>query len=89
MNKPNRPEPELVTIWRDAWRPPDRRPPWAWAEEHVHSIPYSPIPGRFRSENSPQIREPLEAEAVNRLSVGRQEDHRPATGKEIAPPFQN
>jgi hypothetical protein len=35
--------------------------PWAWAEEHIGSIPYSPIPGRFRSENSPQIREPLEA----------------------------
>jgi hypothetical protein len=48
---------KLVRIWREAWRPPDRRPPWAWAEEHIGSIPYSPIPGRFRSDNSPQIRE--------------------------------
>ena len=52
---------KLVSVWREAWRPPDRRPPWAWAEQHIGSIPYSPIPGRFRSDNSPQIREPLEA----------------------------
>lgn len=52
---------QLQQIWREAWRPPDRRPPWAWAEQHIGSIPYSPIPGRFRSDNSPQIREPLEA----------------------------
>lgn len=52
---------QLQQIWRDAWKPPDRRPPWAWAEQHIGSIPYSPIPGRFRSDNSPQIREPLEA----------------------------
>lgn len=44
-----------------AWRPPDRRPAWEWAEEHVKKIPYSPIPGPFRSENSPWIRKPLEA----------------------------
>jgi hypothetical protein len=52
---------KLVSVWREAWRPPDRRSPWAWAEAHVSSIAYSPIPGRFRSNNSPQIREPLEA----------------------------
>ena len=39
----------LDEIWREAWKPPDRRPPWAWAEEHVHQIPYSPVPGRFPS----------------------------------------
>ena len=51
----------LDDIWRDAWLPPDRSPPWAWAEQHIESIPYSPMPGRFRVENSPQIREVLEA----------------------------
>ena len=51
----------LHDIWREAWRPPDRRPPWSWAEEHVHAIPYSPVPGRFRSDNSPWLKEPLEA----------------------------
>jgi phage terminase large subunit GpA-like protein len=61
MNKTAHSESDLAGIWREAWRPPDRRPPWAWAEEHIGSIPYSPIPGRFRSDNSPQIREPLEA----------------------------
>ena len=52
---------KLDRIWREVWQPPDRRPPWAWAEEHIASIPYSPIPGRFRSQNSPWLREPLEA----------------------------
>jgi len=51
----------LDQIWRDCWRPPDRRPPWAWAEEHIASIPYSPVPGRFRADNSPWVKEPLEA----------------------------
>jgi phage terminase large subunit GpA-like protein len=32
-----------------------------WAEQHIESIPYSPMPGKFRIENSPQIREVLEA----------------------------
>ena len=52
---------KLDHIWREVWQPPDRRPPWAWAEEHIGSIPYSPVPGRFRSDNSPWLREPLEA----------------------------
>ena len=52
---------KLDQIWRNVWRPPDRRPPWAWAEEHIASIPFSPVPGRFRSDHSPWLREPLEA----------------------------
>ena len=52
---------KLDRIWREAWRPPDRQPVWKWAEEHVRSIPYSPMPGRFRIENSPMIREVMEA----------------------------
>lgn len=51
----------LESIWSEAWRPPDRQPVWAWAEQHVAALPYSPLPGRFRIENSPQIREVLEA----------------------------
>ena len=50
----------LDRIWREAWCPPDRSPPWLWAHRHIAAIPYSPIPGRFRIENSPHIREPLE-----------------------------
>lgn len=52
---------KLISIWREAWRPPDRQPVWQWAEEHIHSIPYSPMPGRFRIENSFMIREVMEA----------------------------
>lgn len=52
---------QLLAIWREAWQPPDRQPPWRWAEEHISSIPYSPLPGRFRSDNSPMIREVMES----------------------------
>ena len=51
----------LSSILRDAWTPADRREPWSWCEDHIKSIPYSPLPGPFRSENSPWIREVMEA----------------------------
>lgn len=51
----------LDHLWREAWTPPEVCAPWEWAERHIPSIPYSPVPGRFRIENSPQIREPLNA----------------------------
>jgi hypothetical protein len=61
---------ELIgEVWRAAWKPPDRRPPWAWAEEHVHAIPYSPVPGRFRADNSPWLKEPLEALVDPRVRI--------------------
>lgn len=51
----------LSSILRDTWTPADRREPWRWCEDHIRSIPYSPLPGPFRSENSPWIREVMEA----------------------------
>ena len=51
----------LRDILKDAWTPADRREPWRWCEEHIKSIPYSPMPGPFRSDNSPWIREVMEA----------------------------
>ena len=51
----------LRDILKDAWTPADRREPWRWCEDHIKSIPYSPLPGPFRSENSPWIREVMEA----------------------------
>lgn len=52
---------KLRDILKDAWTPADRREPWRWCEEHIKSIPYSPMPGPFRSDNSPWIREVMEA----------------------------
>ena len=52
---------KLRDILKDAWTPADRREPWRWCEDHIKSIPYSPLPGPFRSENSPWIREVMEA----------------------------
>lgn len=51
----------LRDILKNAWTPADRREPWRWCEEHIKSIPFSPMPGPFRSENSPWIREVMEA----------------------------
>lgn len=45
---------------RVAWKPVDRRPPWVWAEENLTVDSSSPFPGKFRIENSPWIKEPLE-----------------------------
>lgn len=52
---------KLLELYSAAWQPPDHRPPWQWCEEHIASIPYSPMPGRFRSDNSPHIRAVMEA----------------------------
>ncbi len=52
---------DIAKMFAEGVKPPDRRPPWQWAEEHIASIPYSPMPGRFRSDNSPWVREVMEA----------------------------
>ncbi len=54
----------LNELWSDCWRPPDRVPVWQWAEQHIEAIPYSPMPGRFHIDNSPQIRDVMQ-EIVN------------------------
>lgn len=59
----------LSFIWRDAWTPPDRRPPWKWAEQHVEEIPHSPSSGRFRISSSPWLREPMEEVANPRTNI--------------------
>jgi len=56
-------------LWHRVCVPPDRRPIWQWAEEHIRSIPYSPNPGAFRVANSPQIKEVFEAITDPRVRV--------------------
>ena len=56
-------------LWRRVCVPPDRRPIWQWAEEHIRAIPYSPSPGAFRVANSPQIRAVFEAITDPRVRV--------------------
>lgn len=53
----------LTTLLAPNWRLPERIPPWKWCEENVKNIPYSPIPGHFKSANSPWVREAMEAMA--------------------------
>lgn len=56
-------------IFPSGWSMPDMRPPWQWCEDNIESIPYSPVPGGFKSINSPWIREPLEALADPSVSL--------------------
>lgn len=45
----------------DVWKLPERISPWKWCEENIKNIPYSPIPGNFKSVNSPWVRDVMEA----------------------------
>lgn len=51
----------LNNLWAECHTPPDRSPVWEWAERNIEAIPYSPMPGRFRVDNSPMLREVMEA----------------------------
>lgn len=56
----------------DACKPPDRRPPWKWAEEHIYVDDTSAMPGRWRSDNSPWSRAILDSLAdppVRRIDI--------------------
>ena len=53
----------LTMLLAPNWKLPERIPPWKWCEENVKNIPYSPIPGHFKSANSPWVRGVMEAMA--------------------------
>lgn len=59
----------LLEGFRRALRMPDRRPPWKWAEDHVFVDDSSPMPGRWRSSNSPWVRAVMEAAIQKRRTV--------------------
>lgn len=52
---------------RAAWRPKDRRTVWEWCEEHVVVDNSSPMPGKWRSSNSPWVKELMEDFEDNRV----------------------
>lgn len=52
----------------EAARPIDRGPPWQWCEKHVEVDNTSPYPGKWRSANSPFVKELMEVFADNRVS---------------------
>lgn len=58
----------LLKGFRTATRPPDRRTPWQWCEENVVVDNTSPMPGNWRSDNSPWVRELMEEFAENRVN---------------------
>ena len=53
----------LIRGFFKAMRLPDRRQPWEWCEEHLIVDDTSPMPGRWRSDNSPWVKGPMEAAA--------------------------
>ncbi len=58
----------LVRGFAASLRPSDRRPPWQWCEEHIVVDNTSPMPGRWRSDSSPWVKEMMEVFADNRVS---------------------
>lgn len=54
----------FARLWHEGFTPPDRQPVWKRAEEYIESIPYSPIPGRFKVTNSHMLAEVMQ-EMVN------------------------
>ncbi len=58
----------LLRGFASALRPSDRRPPWKWCEDHIVVDNTSPMPGRWRSDASPWVRELMEVFADNRIS---------------------
>ena len=46
--------------WSTAWRPPERRPIYLFANEHMSFGSESPYQGRFRVENSPFAQAPFD-----------------------------
>jgi phage terminase large subunit GpA-like protein len=54
--------------FKSAVRPPDRRKPWAWCEDHVVVDNTSPMPGRWRSDSSPWVKELMEVFPDNRVT---------------------
>ena len=50
-----------------AWKPQDIRLPWQWCEEHVEVDKTSPMPGMWKSNNSPWVKEVMELAADKRV----------------------
>ncbi|HZV35110.1 MAG TPA: phage terminase large subunit family protein, partial [Verrucomicrobiae bacterium] len=47
-------------VARAAWKPQDLRTAWEWCEEHIIVDNTSPLPGRWRSANSPWVKPLME-----------------------------
>ncbi len=51
---------KLFDAFARGWKPGEKTSPAQWAEQNIREIPYSPIPGPFRAENSPMIRDVMD-----------------------------
>lgn len=52
---------------REAWKPADRRTIWEWSEDNIFVDRSSNLPGKWKSENSPQSRQIMEDFQDNRV----------------------
>ena len=53
---------------KKAFKPPDTRTPWEWAESNVRLDPTSPFQGFWKSDISPWVRELMEVFADNEVT---------------------
>lgn len=57
----------LLKGFRSATRPPEPLLPWQWAEKYLVVDDTSPMPGKWRSDNAPWVRDFMEVFADNRV----------------------
>ncbi len=50
----------LWCAWRRFWKPPERRPIYTWAGDHIRFGSESPFPGRFRIDTTPPAKRPFD-----------------------------
>ncbi|HZV34087.1 MAG TPA: terminase gpA endonuclease subunit, partial [Verrucomicrobiae bacterium] len=59
----------FINAARIAWKPQDLRTPWEWCEDHVIVDKTSPLPGKWRSANSPWVKEVMEIRLDRRVRI--------------------
>ena len=50
----------IASAWRRFWKPPERRPIYTWAGDHIRFGSESPFPGRFRIATTPFVKTPFD-----------------------------
>ena len=50
----------ITRAWRRFWKPPERRPIYVWAADHIRFGSESPFPGRFRVGTTPFVKTPFD-----------------------------
>jgi len=59
----------FLKAFKLAMRPPEQITPWQWCEKYLVVDETSPMPGKWRSDNAPWVREFMECFSDNRVRI--------------------